>query len=462
MFVRRIPCVSSSIPVRRAASPLLLLALLASCTLATEARAPVVLSAAVSTPSQLARILTLELDRPSPVTVEYWSPDGPRLQVTSPDGVRHTVALTRLHADSHYQYQVAETTTTGDFSTDPLPADLAAAIGSATGRQSSPLVLLHLYEPTGFMGYAILDATGQVVWYWRTTDFPFGMTRRANGNFVVMDKKRGLVEVTPAGTVVHELAQDPAREMHHDVIATPANTLLFIAFDDRTVNGATVRGDAIWEWAPETGALDRRWTAWDWFSSTNAPPPPARGEWLHANSLAIGPRGNVLLSAHHWNQILSLAAGWREIEWRLGGVGATDPLMGADAFAGQHTARELAAHQLLLFDNGLNRAGDSRAVEYTLDGGAPRVTWEFHPDPANYATAVGSARRLANGNTLVAFGMSAGLAGSTGPAEVYEVSPVGTVAWHLIVNTQVMFRAEPLSEVGAEVVVQDHEGSATP
>jgi hypothetical protein len=442
--------------------PLLLLTFLSSCTAATEVSTPTVLSAVVSSPSPLTRTLDLEFSRSTPVTVEYWSTDGPRLRVSSPDGVLHSLSLTRLRADHRYQYRLEGMNASGAFSTDPLPADLAAAIGPSTGRRTSPLVLLHLYQPEGFMGYAMLDEAGQVVWYWRTTDFPFGMTRRANGNFVVMDKPRGLVEITPVGTVIHELAQDPTREMHHDVIASPANTVLFIAFDDHAVNGAIVRGDAIWEWAPETGAVARRWTVWDWFSSANAPSPPVRGEWVHANALAVGPRGNVLLSAHHWNQIISIGPGWQGIEWRLGGVGATDPVDGVAQFSGQHTARELATRQVVLFDNGLQRGTDSRAVEYTFAGSAPRVTWEFHPSPPNYASAVGSARRLANGNTLVAFGMSSGLAGSTGPTEVYEVSPNRTAVWHLIVHTQVMYRAEPLDAVGEEEVVRSDVGSPAP
>ena len=66
---------------------------------------------------------------------------------------------------------------------------------------------------------------------------------------------------------------------------------------------------------------------------------------------------------------------------------------------------------------------------------------------------MGSARRLPNGNTMVAFGMRAGLAGSTGPTEVYEVDAAGTPVWHLVTSTQTMYRAEPLTSLGAESVV---------
>lgn len=70
-----------------------------------------------------------------------------------------------------------------------------------------------------------------------------------------------------------------------------------------------------------------------------------------------------------------------------------------------------------------------------------------------YAGAVGSARRLANGNTMIAFGMSAGVVGSTGPTEVYEVDAAGTPVWHLVTRTQTMYRAEPLTSVGQESLV---------
>ena len=431
-----------------------LCALAAACASPTDADGVRVLSTELTTPTPFVRTLHVELDRPSELTVEYWTDGDVHLRVQAPFAQSASVALTRLRPNKGYHYQVVGTSASGTFTNDTVPTDLAASLVSATGQPTTPLVMLHLFHPTGFKGYAIIDAHSDVVWYWRTTDFTFGMTRRANGNFVLMDKSRGLVEVTPSGEVVHELAQDVAnREMHHDVIASPSNTLLFIAFDDRVVNGATVRGDAIWEWSPETGAATKRWTSWDFFTSSNAPA-PSRGEWMHANALAIGPRQNVLLSVHHWNQIISITADWRTIEWRLGGTNATYPLPASEAFSGQHTSREVAPGRVLLFDNGTERGGYSRAVEYSLDAGSARTLWEWRSQPLNFAGAVGSARRLVNGHTVIAFGMSAGLVGSTGPTEVYEVDAAGTPVWHLLTRTQTMYRAEPLTSVGQESLVQ--------
>jgi hypothetical protein len=265
-----------------------------------------------------------------------------------------------------------------------------------------------------------------------------------------MDKARGLLEVDAAGQVIRELAQDTlAREQHHDVIATAQNTLLFIAFDVRTYAGVPLKGEAIWEWTPETGATVRRWSSWDALDPGVDRGPRFGREWMHANALGIGPRGNTLLSVHYFNQVISIAANWSSMEWRLGGVNATVAV--ADPFSGQHTARELSSGRVLLFDNHRDPNGPaSRAVEYQLLGDSAVVAWQWTPASANYAAAVSSARRLANGNTVVGFGMSAGLTNSTGPTEVYEVTAEGQVVWHLSLETQVMFRAEPLPSVGDE------------
>jgi hypothetical protein len=267
-----------------------------------------------------------------------------------------------------------------------------------------------------------------------------------------MDKGRGIVEVTPAGDEVRVLPQDVAeREMHHDLITTPADTVLYLAFDSEDVNGARVKGEAIWEWTPETGARDKRWRSWDHLSPTLDRGPRFGGEWIHGNSLSIGPRGNVLLSAHYLNQILSIARDWRSLEWRLGGVRATIPLPSNEGFSGQHTAVEVAPGRVLLFDNGRDRGGYSRAVEFAIDGGSARKVWEWQPKVANYASAVSSARRLPNGHTLVAFGMAAGSSGSSGPTEAYEVTALGHSAWHLVVSgTTTMFRVEPVTSLAGE------------
>ncbi|HEX2091985.1 MAG TPA: aryl-sulfate sulfotransferase [Longimicrobiaceae bacterium] len=444
-------------PARGRGGRLLLLLALAACDSVTGARPPEVVSAELAGSGPLARTLTVELARPDPLVVDYWTEGAPRLRVRSPRAVKHTLPLARLRAGRTYTWRIAGSDREGTFGTAPLPADLAQVRLAATGTPTTPLVLLHLYRADGFRGYVVVDGAGEVVWYWRGQGVPYGMTRRRNGNFVFLDQLRGLVEVTPAGTVVRELAQDVAGrgEMHHDVIATPSNTLLVIAFDRRTADGAPLLGDAVWEWSPEAGTVVKRWSAWDHFSPQRDRGPRFDREWLHANALALGPRQNVLLSIHYWNQVISISPGWGPVEWRLGGVNATIPLAPGEQFTGQHTAREIAPGRVVLFDNRHEQGGSSRAVEFDLFGGVARRVWEWRPPRANFASVVSSARRLPGGNTLVGFGTSAGLAGGSGPIEVYEVTPAGEPVWHLGVDGPlVMYRAEPLSTLAGEEVVE--------
>lgn len=244
---------------------------------------------------------------------------------------------------------------------------------------------------------------------------------------------------------------------HHDVIATPRNTLLFLSQDARGEGSGLLVGDAIWEWTPETGALEKRWStfdaldpATDWTAASTA------GDWVHADAIAPGPRGNVLLSMRFLDQVLSISPDCRRVEWRLGGPGGTVALAEGARFDGQHTAQELADGHVLLFDNGGDGAGGprvSRLLELALDpatGTATRV-WEYRPSPAVFSPIVGSARRLPNGNTLGMFGVPAGFLGGTGPVAAVEVDPAGRVAWTLTVtNVTYAYRATPIDRLLAE------------
>jgi len=330
-----------------------------------------------------------------------------------------------------------------------LPADLAADTLLAEGTPSSPYVMLELGRTGGFNGYVVVDGRGQIVWFFRTTGAPFSFTRRANGNFVFLDSRAGLLEVTTSGQIVHTLPQrdPPGRFMHHDVAVTPTNTILFLSDDWQTRQDTLFNGAAIWEWNPETGSEEKRWSSFDVLDpSLDRAPRSLPTDWLHQNSLAFGPDGEVLVSLNFLDQVIVLSPDLQRILQRIGGPRgqAVD-----DPFSGQHTAQEIAPGRLLVFDNGFERPapGFSRAAEYDITGGSARLVWQWRPPRDNWARVIGSARRLPNGNTLVDFGVPTDLPpGSTGPVEVYEVTPGGTVVWHLVVHAGpgYMYRATPL------------------
>jgi hypothetical protein len=96
-----------------------------------------------------------------------------------------------------------------------------------------------------------------------------------------------------------------------------------------------------------------------------------------------------------------------------------DPLGGFD---GQHTVRVLTNCHFLVFDNGWNHSPPmSRGVEYAIDTIAKTATlvWEYRASPPMFNDFTGSAQRLANGNTVIAF---------TRRGIVDEVRPDGTRA----------------------------------
>ena len=435
---------------------LLLAGGLAACDAPTEPAVPSVVGVEVARAGPLVRVFSVELERPAPIRVRYGGADGPVLEVMSGDARRsHTVTLARLRPDRLYDFQITGTRVRGSFATEPLPPDLAALELSATGTLSIPLVLLHVFNEEGFRGWVIVDEEGSVVWYRRSVGFSFAMTRRANGDFVFMDGDLGLEVVTVAGEVVRRLRQDElGHEPHHDILEAPGGSVLFLAFDDRTEDERLTRGEAIWDWAPETGRVEKRWSSWDHMDPAVDRGPRFGQEWLHANSLRLGPRGNAVVSFHYLNQVVSIEPGFGGFEWRLGGVNATIPVSGEDRFTGQHTAEEIEPDRLLLFDNGLEQGRPSRAVELDISAGTAVEVWAWTPPSANHASFVSSARRLPDGNTLVGFGLSAGVAGASGPVEVYEVTPEGEVAWHLETDgIRIAYRAEPMGSLAGEVEV---------
>ena len=451
----------------------------AGCDSPVSSTPPDVRWAAVNRPAApLARVLIVRLERSSGAQVEYWSDGGPRLRVTSEDvGVRHDLVLTRLRPETTYQFEVRSiaslgegTAHRGSFTTDPLPPGLAVLEFTTEGTPTRPLTLFEITgHADGFRGVIVVDDEGEVVWY--LGDGPVGGTaRRANGNFIIHRGDVGVLEVTPAGEEVARVPQQPlpGRRSHHDAIVTPANTVLFIAYDTQEFEGRDIAGEAIWEWNPDDGSLDRRWSSWDelspavdWGQHSND------DDWLHANSIALGPTGNILMSFRFTDQVISIAPDFSHIEWRLGGINADVEVSGSDVFVGQHTAAELPSvngrRRVLLFDNGVPARGFSRAQELELDleAGTATTVWEFRPTPDNFSFITSLARRMPNGNTFVAFGAGPGVLQSFGPVEAFEVDPSGNVLFRIEVSGPtvndafVLYRARPLTDIGGEQIVSD-------
>jgi hypothetical protein len=143
-------------------------------------------------------------------------------------------------------------------------------------------------------------------------------------------------------------------------------------------------------------------------------------EWTHSNSLQVAPTGVLLMSVRHLDTVIAISPQFDRIAWRIGRFGSDFSFPNpSDKFYHEHFVRMLENGNLLLFDNGNGRpvaegGSYSRAIELALDWESMTATkvWEYRHQiddsggaPAyKYASAVGEAQRLENGNTLVLFG----------------------------------------------------------
>lgn len=433
----------------------------------TATQPPALLGVRVDSVGLVAAI-SVEVDRAAAVRVRYAPIDGSADALQVADSVSPAdseIVLPRLVPGRTYQMTVTPVSgsangppLTQSFTTPPLPSELANLDVSTSGTPSMPLVMCELRTATGVNAFVIVDAHGQVVWYYRTADPPQGSTRLPNGDFV-LHAGNSLLEVDIAGHLVHALSY--ANDAHHDVLALSDSSVLFIGHDRATDRaGDTITGDAIFEWNPPAGTVGKRWTVWgtldpatDW--GTRSQP----SDWLHANSLSRGPHGNFLLSLNWLDQVLSIAPDFSAVEWRLGGEHSDFTVDADAAFSGQHSVTMPAENRVLMFDNGRDRPDGSqwsRGLELSLDPLTKRAhfVWQFRPSPDNYSPFVGYTRRLRSGTTWVHFGLAAGpFSGkiATGPLAAYEVNSVGTEQFRITFGSAPSaYRSWSLDHLGSE------------
>jgi hypothetical protein len=432
-------------------------------------------------PTALVQALDVELDGEAGIEVEYWTAGGPRLRVSSSDAATaHDVSLYRLRAGSTYDFEVTPvasdgtrgTGSTGQFVTDMLPTELAAVQVNTLGTATFPLLMMEVSLP-GVTGVPIvIDRDGFVVWYRPgETARTHGLEALPDVGFAINSIDEGVEIVTADNQVLASLAEADAAtrtglgtfDIHHDMARATNHSLLLLVQDTSTVSGTVWNGEAIWEWDWVSDQLVKRWSSFDFMSpATDVGARSWSGDWLHANSLSIGPRGNVVVSFFWTHEVVSIAPGYQSLEWRLGGPASTINVLGGAMEAGQHTVAEIAPNRILLFDNGLDRPGGelfSRASELQINtaSNTASIVWEYRTSPDTYAPIVGSARRLQNQNTVVTFGVAPGALSNfpdAGPLGVYEVTPSGATPWSVsFEGIDLLYRAEPLVTLGGEVEV---------
>lgn len=245
-------------------------------------------------------------------------------------------------------------------------------------------------------------------------------------------KYRGgvMLEAAPDGTVLREY-RDPLQ--HHDAHHFGDGRLLYTALEPlRGAEADGVRGgvpgsetDAT-VWADTIREVDADGTVtWTWSAAEHLDreeyalhPAYSREHWPLINSVLPLADGNVLASLRSVSAVVVISRETGEVVWR------TEP----GVVSQQHAPTELPGGNLLVFDNGVFRPHSdvpySRVIEIERSSG--KVVWEYH-DPSReafFAPFMGSAQRLAGGNTLVTDSPS---------GRIFEVTPDGYLCWEYVV-----------------------------
>ena len=129
----------------------------------------------------------------------------------------------------------------------------------------------------------------------------------------------------------------------------------------------------------------------------------------HSNAFELDEDGNLLLSSRNLNEITKINLKDGSIMWRLGGKHNEFKFVNCPVpFYGQHDIRRLANGHFTFLDNGYNSTSHgARAMEFELDEVNKTATliWSYTYDKDMYSTGRGNVQRLADGNTLIDFGM---------------------------------------------------------
>ncbi len=431
----------------------------------------------------------------APVYLEFGSAQLGWLRTpTTVADTQHRLPLLRLRADTSYQARAfaldaagcASAVAMADFTTGSLPTQLKRFTSNTSGQAGFPLTLMDLRGPeANTRVLAAYDSAGFAVWYYIIpTEMPDGpsggnqlvVVQRPNRNLLLMNAYDSIYEITPDGHLVRRSRFEipPASRIHHDLIELPDGRFLFIGAEDRTPPdncegkpNLPIRGDTLHVVDVATGAEHKVWSAFD---SLNVMTDCAEklsdqtiqgvAEWLHTNSINVGPRGNIIVSLRRLDQVISLSPDFQTIEWRLGGPGSSFTFASpSDTFYGQHSAYELPGGRVLLFDNGRRRPSTqggefSRGLELELDYAtmSARKVWELRLQPDVYADRVSNVVRLSDGNTFLNFGFRTDDPAAEGT--LAEARPDETLHWQQSLKAAgrrtSRYRAIPVTSLAGE------------
>jgi Arylsulfotransferase (ASST) len=313
--------------------------------------------------------------------------------------------------------------------------DLGPAAAEVTKRahDTAPgYVFLAIKEGTGDYGPMILDDNGQIVWfgkYPRARDFKMQYYR---GRPVLTWWEGVVVEGHGEGEYV--IFDDSYREVRrvragngytgdlHELLITPENTALLVAYAPRRTDLSSVGGPEdgpVWEGIVqevdiETGEVHFEWRSLGHVgieeSYARFPPdnPGFRYDYFHINSIDVDHDNNLLISARNTWAVCKIDRKTGDVLWRLGGKKSDFEMGQRTRTAFQHDARRQKDGTITIFDNGAHPKvhDQSRAIVLGIDEEEMQATLvrEYTSLEKILATSQGNAHFLPDGNVFVGWG----------------------------------------------------------
>lgn len=338
----------------------------------------------------------------------------------------------------------------------------------------------------------VVDAEGEVRWFYHTPDIPTGHQLLASGRLVFMAQNYEIIEVDWLGNVTARWHTAGATDFtphegsipidvpsfHHSVHEMPSGNILTLTHDFRTIEeyptsstdpdapttSVEVRGDAIVEFSRQ-GAIAKEISVFDILDPTRVGHDsvgPGVPEWAHCNAATYDPASDAyVVSARHQDAVFKVNRETESLVWILGDHANwrqpwSDFLltpMGDDfEWAYHQHAVQVVPGGVGLFDNGNYRAPAfvepepetfSRAVRYTIDESSMTVSqawshWPLANGARTWANAMGDADlEPETGNTLIVSGtLQTSGTPSTVWGQLLEVTEGGTPVFELDISAQ--------------------------
>jgi hypothetical protein len=288
-----------------------------------------------------------------------------------------------------------------------------------TGSQPGPMLVDHHGQPAWFRpissenwaaNVTVQSFRGQPVLTWWE-----GVKRQGYGygEAVIVDSSyQELARVRAAG----------GRQMDmHEFVLTPEGTAVFTCYpqivqsDLSSIGGprrAPVQESVIQEVDVSTGRLLFEWRSLDHIALTESYLPVSEPyDYIHLNSIAVTPDGNLLVSARETWSLYKLDRESGEVIWRMGGKRGDFAMGDYAQFAWQHHAIPIGNRAISVFDDGSDGTHksepQSRGIVLSVDERARKVALSrsyTHPTAISSA-AMGSVQLLPNGHVEVGWGL---------------------------------------------------------